>query len=70
MKCVLRCRWVTDVEDAQYTDIHYRSLTGDGNFNWRMIFPLLYSQSEDVVRRYINSILNYRIQKKLMTVKV
>lgn len=43
-------RWLTDVEDAQYTDTHYRSMTGEGNFNWRMIFPLLYSDSEDVVR--------------------
>lgn len=40
------------MEEAQHTDTHYRSLTGEGNFNWRMIFPLLYSQSEDVVRLF------------------
>lgn len=24
----------------QETDVHYRSLTGEGNFNWRMIYPM------------------------------
>ena len=24
----------------QETDVHYRSLTGVGNFNWRMIYPM------------------------------
>ncbi|XP_071444023.1 otoferlin-like [Hetaerina americana] len=32
--------------DGQTTDVHYRSLTGEGNFNWRFIFPLLYLQPE------------------------
>ncbi|KAJ6640633.1 Fer-1-like protein 6 [Pseudolycoriella hygida] len=41
--------WLTDVDEAQYTDTHYRSLTGEGNFNWRMIFSLLYSDAEDVM---------------------
>lgn len=42
-------RWLDNIDDSQYTDIHYRSLTGEGNFNWRMIFPLKYSIGEDVV---------------------
>lgn len=41
--------WVEDIEKAQYTDIHYRSMTGDGNFNWRMIFPIKFSLIEDMV---------------------
>lgn len=36
-------------EDAQYTDVHYRSLNGEGNFNWRMIFPLKFSIAEDMM---------------------
>ncbi|XP_037905651.1 fer-1-like protein 6 [Hermetia illucens] len=39
--------WLEDIDEAQYTDVHYRSLNGEGNFNWRMIFPLRYSRVED-----------------------
>ncbi|KXJ78396.1 hypothetical protein RP20_CCG004777 [Aedes albopictus] len=38
--------WLQNVDEAQFTDIHYRSLDGTGNFNWRMVFPLVYSSSE------------------------
>ncbi|XP_065073914.1 fer-1-like protein 6 [Ochlerotatus camptorhynchus] len=41
--------WIQNVEDAQFTDIHYRSLDGTGNFNWRMIFPFVYSSSETMM---------------------
>ncbi|GFV12267.1 otoferlin [Trichonephila clavipes] len=34
--------WLAKKEDAQTTDIHYRSLTGEGNFNWRFVFPFDY----------------------------
>ncbi|XP_055621532.1 otoferlin-like [Toxorhynchites rutilus septentrionalis] len=44
----IKC-WLQDVEDAQFTDIHYRSLDGTGNFNWRMIFPFHYSSSETMM---------------------
>jgi len=29
-------------DDKQKTDVHYRSMDGDGNFNWRFVFPFLY----------------------------
>lgn len=33
--------WINGLDDdKQETDIHYRSLTGEGNFNWRFIFPV------------------------------
>ncbi|XP_046406031.1 otoferlin-like [Ischnura elegans] len=39
--------WLYDPHmDGQVTDVHYRSLTGEGNFNWRFVFPLLYLQAE------------------------
>ncbi|XP_072489906.1 fer-1-like protein 5 isoform X2 [Notamacropus eugenii] len=41
--------WMHDMEDdMQKTDIHYRSLTGSGYFNWRFIFPFNYLPTEQV----------------------
>ncbi|XP_042908213.2 otoferlin [Parasteatoda tepidariorum] len=37
--------WLTG-KDVQTTDVHYRSLTGEGNFNWRFIFPFDYLATE------------------------
>ncbi|XP_050085649.1 otoferlin-like isoform X2 [Anopheles aquasalis] len=39
--------WLKGPQDAQATDIHYRSLTGEGNFNWRFIFPFDYLAAEE-----------------------
>lgn len=47
--------WINNVDEAQYTDIHYRSLTGEGNFNWRMVFSVKYNKSEDMVRYFLFS---------------
>ncbi|RWS06883.1 otoferlin-like isoform X3, partial [Dinothrombium tinctorium] len=41
--------WLKGPEDAQCTDIHYRSLTGEGNFNWRFIFPFDYLPAEEKI---------------------
>ncbi|XP_033127720.1 otoferlin-like isoform X3 [Anneissia japonica] len=39
--------WLKGVDDdLQVTDVHYRSLTGEGNFNWRYIFPFEYLEAE------------------------
>ncbi|KFQ54935.1 Otoferlin, partial [Nestor notabilis] len=36
-------------EDKQDTDVHYHSLTGEGNFNWRYIFPFDYLVAEEKI---------------------
>ncbi|XP_077991695.1 otoferlin-like [Glandiceps talaboti] len=36
-------------DDLQATDIHYRSLTGEGNFNWRFLFPFDYLAAEEKI---------------------
>ncbi|XP_077469193.1 myoferlin-like isoform X2 [Stigmatopora argus] len=35
-------------EDKQKTDVHYRSLDGDGNFNWRFVFSFDYLPAEQL----------------------
>lgn len=42
-------RWLKGPDDAQSTDVHYRSLTGEGNFNWRFIFPFEYLAAEEKI---------------------
>uniref|UniRef100_A0A8C9VNJ1 Fer-1 like family member 6 n=1 Tax=Scleropages formosus TaxID=113540 RepID=A0A8C9VNJ1_SCLFO len=42
--------WLKGLEDdRQETDVHYNSLTGEGNFNWRFVFPLNYLPAEKVL---------------------
>ncbi|KAL0985656.1 hypothetical protein UPYG_G00160070, partial [Umbra pygmaea] len=42
--------WLKGLEDdRQETDVHYNSLTGEGNFNWRLVFPFNYMPAEKVV---------------------
>nr|XP_012642367.1 fer-1-like protein 5 isoform X2 [Microcebus murinus] len=44
--------WLYGLEDdMQKTDIHYYSLTGEGNFNWRFIFTMDYLAAECVCIR-------------------
>ncbi|CAB0012221.1 unnamed protein product [Nesidiocoris tenuis] len=42
-------KWLKGPEDCQCTDIHYRSLTGEGNFNWRFAFPFQYLVAEQKI---------------------
>ncbi|XP_044194443.1 myoferlin-like isoform X4 [Thunnus albacares] len=35
-------------EDKQKTDVHYRSLDGDGNFNWRFVFDFDFLPAEQL----------------------
>lgn len=42
--------WLKGLEhDRQETDVHYNSLTGEGNFNWRFVFPFDYLPAEKVI---------------------
>nr|XP_061799780.1 fer-1-like protein 6 [Nerophis lumbriciformis] len=42
--------WLKGLEDdRQETDVHYNSLTGEGNFNWRFVFPFHYLPAEKVM---------------------
>ncbi|XP_006916631.1 fer-1-like protein 6 [Pteropus alecto] len=39
--------WMKGLEDdKQETDVHYNSLTGEGNFNWRFLFRFQYLPAE------------------------
>lgn len=41
--------WMVGFEEhKQKTDVHYRSLGGEGNFNWRFIFPFDYLPAEQI----------------------
>lgn len=53
-------------EQKQKTDVHYRSLDGDGNFNWRFIFEFDYLPAEQlcVVSRKVSKIWE---QKHIIT---
>ncbi|KAG2462833.1 MYOF protein, partial [Polypterus senegalus] len=42
-------KWMPGIEEQkQKTDVHYRSLDGDGNFNWRFVFPFDYLPAEQL----------------------
>ncbi|XP_028992475.1 fer-1-like protein 6 [Betta splendens] len=42
--------WLKGLEhDRQETDVHYNSLTGEGNFNWRFVIPFSYLPAEKLV---------------------
>lgn len=40
--------WMPGMEDKQKTDVHYRSLDGDGNFNWRFVFEFEFLPAEQL----------------------
>ncbi|KAJ7992465.1 hypothetical protein DPEC_G00278830 [Dallia pectoralis] len=41
--------WMVGMENnKQKTDVHYRSLDGDGNFNWRFVFDFDYLSAEQL----------------------
>jgi len=41
--------WMAGADEPQKTDVHYRSLDGEGNFNWRFIFPFMYLPAEKIM---------------------
>lgn len=40
---------ISGLDDVQKTDIHYRSMDGEGNFNWRFVFPFEYLVAEQSI---------------------
>lgn len=49
--------WINGLDgDKQETDVHYRSMDGEGNFNWRFCFPFEYLPAEEcmVVRKKVS----------------
>lgn len=47
--CCICASWMPGMEeDKQKTDVHYRSLDGDGNFNWRLVFGFDYLPAEQL----------------------
>ncbi|CAF4514045.1 unnamed protein product [Rotaria socialis] len=39
--------WMSGIEeDIQNTDVHYRSMDGEGNFNWRFVYEFSYLPAE------------------------
>lgn len=61
--------WMAGMEeDKQKTDVHYRSLDGDGNFNWRFVFGFDYLPAEElclVSKKVINRNTFSFIQRSL-----
>ncbi|XP_077992044.1 myoferlin-like isoform X14 [Glandiceps talaboti] len=41
--------WLMGQDEKQETDVHYRSLDGEGNFNWRFVFPFDYIPPEQTM---------------------
>ncbi|XP_023242600.1 myoferlin-like isoform X2 [Centruroides sculpturatus] len=39
--------WISGIDNIQKTDVHYRSMDGEGNFNWRFVFPFEYLMAEN-----------------------
>lgn len=63
--------WLIESTKAQYTDVHYRSLTGEGNFNWRFVFPFDYLPTENkIVIRKKESIFSVDVTEFKMPCKL
>ena len=41
--------WLRGQDETQKTDVHYRSMDGEGNFNWRFVFPFEYLPAEQMM---------------------
>ncbi|KAK3726944.1 hypothetical protein QZH41_014790, partial [Actinostola sp. cb2023] len=59
--------WIDGSNKKQKTDVHYRSLDGDGNFNWRMCFPLMIMPIEKklVISKKENVLQMHKTTEKL-----
>lgn len=48
----------------QCTDVHYRSLTGEGNFNWRFVFSFDYLTAEKKIVKSKKSLFDEESEEK------
>lgn len=56
-------RWIKGLEgDKQETDVHFNSLTGEGNFNWRFVFRFDYLPTEVKTHNCVSIILTFFIK--------
>jgi len=55
--CVFHGSWLRGEDSTQKTDVHYRSLVGEGNFNWRFVFPFEYIPAEQtmIIRKKVGA---------------
>ncbi|KAL9983693.1 hypothetical protein ACROYT_G005909 [Oculina patagonica] len=44
--------WIDGIDESQETDVHYRSMDGEGNFNWRFVFPFSYIPAEKKLEHF------------------
>ena len=58
-------------KDRQETDIHFRSLTGEGNFNWRMVYEFDYLLAEQKLVTYqrVSKILSFLYYAYFLSVR-
>lgn len=49
--------WLWDSSCSQSTDVHYRCVNGNGNFNWRFVFPFSYLRAEKRMVIYKKTVL-------------
>lgn len=62
-------------DDKQKTDVHYRSLDGDGNFNWRFIFEFEYLPAEQLclvskkVKQHNSVLLHFTVFSQIILLK-
>ena len=43
------CSWMQGEEAPQKSEVHYRCVGGEGNFNWRFVFPFEYLPQEKLL---------------------
>ncbi|XP_050527922.1 otoferlin-like [Daktulosphaira vitifoliae] len=56
--------WLPSV-DEQFTDIHYRSLNGEGYFNWRFKFPFSYMKAENRIVEKSKGFFSLEAEEKI-----
>lgn len=66
---ILCLRWLPGVE-KQSTDVHYRSLNGEGLFNWRLKFSFPYNKTENIIVYREKNIFGLHYEEQQFTPKL